>query len=135
MKKNAESILVNGFRLKTDGAKRIECGNGVYSVTSLEDINNPYNKKHYGNYIVRVGYDSSAVDWNHGEKTHFMKLAKSGINGNNIYKVAGVGEVAVLCDIDKIKSIEISKDNGKTWIKSELYNEEMQELDASLEQE
>jgi len=121
-KEKAKSILANGFRLKPDTANRIESGNGIYTVTSLEDINNSYNKKHYGNYIVRIGYDNSKVKWEYGEKVDFMKLAKEDNHGDRRYHIKNVGEVAVFHSIDKIVSIEISKDNGKTWEKSLLYD-------------
>ena len=123
-KKEAKSILTNGFRLKPDNAARIESGNGIYTVTNLEDSNNSYNKKHYGNYIVRIGYDASKIGWEYGNKIDFMKLAKEGNHGNRRYNIKDVGEVAVLHNMDKLVSIEISKDNGKTWEKS-LFNNEI----------
>jgi len=122
MKKKAKSILANGFMPKPDGVARIESGNGIYTVTNLEDSNNPYNKKHYGNYIVRIGYDASKIEWEYGKKIDFMKLAKEGSHGNRQYDIKDVGKVAVLHDVDKIVSVELSKDNGKTWEKSLFYN-------------
>ncbi len=122
VKDKAKGILTNGFKLKPDDAARIESGNGIYTVASLEDSNNPYNKKHYGNYIVKIGYDTSGIEWEHGKKVDFMKLTKEGKHGNRRYNIKDVGEVAVLHDLDKIVSLEISKDNGKTWERSTFFN-------------
>jgi len=125
VKKKANNIIMDGFRLKPDDAVRIESGNGIYAVTSLEDSDNPYNKKHYGNYVVKIGYDADQIDWEHGDKVKFMRLAKNGINGNRLYNIKGIGEVAVLHDINKILSLEISRDNGKTWEKSLFCNDQI----------
>ena len=130
-KSNAKKILKQGYKRKPDNARRIESGNGIYSVTNLEDVNNPYVKKHYGNYIVRFGYDKSKVNWQYGEKTYFMKLAKQGINVNSRYNIVDIGEVAVLTDFSIITSIAISN-NGDKWLESSLYDKEVLEFNMSL---
>ena len=110
----AKNILVEGFRLGYKG--RQESGAGIYTVTSLADANRPYNKKHYGNTIVRIEVPDS-LTWSRGTKVEFMRLTKQGIHGNRIYSTEGTnGEVAVLNQVDQMVSLEISRDNGKTWL-------------------
>lgn len=110
----AKRILAEGFRL---GSKhRQESGSGIYTVTSLDDANRPYNKKHYGDTIVRIKVPDDLV-WSRGTKVEFIHLTKKGIHGNRIYTTEGTnGEVAVLNQVNAIISLEVSTDNGKTWL-------------------
>ncbi|MBQ8482849.1 MAG: hypothetical protein IJ504_00930 [Bacteroidales bacterium] len=112
---NAQQILSEGFRVKTEG-HRIESGAGVYCVTSLEDANRPYNKKHYGNTIIAIEVSNDLL-WEYGSKVEFMNRSKKGDkHGNRIYPSVTTGTVAVLYNIEAILSIKISRDNGKTWL-------------------
>lgn len=119
MWKNAKSILLNGFKPFEGKKTRVESGLGIYCVTTLCDANRPYNKKHYGNAIVKIVVPDNLV-WEHGTKADFMHRAKAGDNkSNRIYTTAGTnGEVAVLYQVSSIISLEISRDNGKTWYSS-----------------
>lgn len=111
---NAQKILLEGIRL--GNPHRQESGTGLYTVTSLADANRPYNKKHYGNAIVRVQVPDT-LTWERGIKVEFMRLAKKDLHGNRIYTTEGTnGEVAVLYQVDSIISLEISRDNGRTWL-------------------
>lgn len=115
----AKHIIITGFQTREDKKERVECGYGIYTVCSLEDANNKYNKQHYGNAIVEITIPDD-LEWEHGTKVEFMRKTKGGdTRGNRQYPNCTNGQVAVLYDVNKILRLRISRDNGKTWYERE----------------
>ena len=108
--RGVRTIAQKGISLKP--GNRRESGPGLYCLASLGEANQPYPKKTYGNFILRITADITPEET---DKITAMEATKAGNYGDRMYDIPYLGNVIVLYSIEKITSIEVSQDNGKSW--------------------
>jgi|GEM_PF-6612486 len=113
-KLKAKKILEEGiFKNSSKGFY----GLGVYTVEDLESTLTSYAKKHYGNTIVRceISYEGYKEFVRFQDSVMALEFSKHNNPTGMIYTNKNDGNVVFIKDIETVKPISYSVNDGKDW--------------------